>query len=104
MQQKSYVIGLLQAVGVTIYCLLVSLVFSLLRRMPVDPPALLTMSFMLLFLVFSASVTGALVFAYPVYLAMNKEIKKALHVLLYTLLFCFIFGGLALFLLFLIVR
>ena len=94
MSKKPWFAGLLQALGVLIYCVIVSGVFQLLKGTTKQPPEFLIASFMLLFLVFSAATTGALVFGYPVYLAMNKEIKKALWVLLSTLAFCVVFGGL----------
>jgi hypothetical protein len=48
---------------------------------------------MLCFFVFSATVTGSLVFGYPLYLALNKDFKKAIAVVLYTLLFSLLLIG-----------
>jgi len=46
---------------------------------------------MLTLLVFSAAITGTLVFGYPVYLVLVKnKIKEALTILAFTLLFTFI--------------
>lgn len=80
-------VGFLQAVGVVLYCFLVGALMRGVVGKFENTPGLLGMVFMLCLLVFSAAVTGSLVFGYPVYLALNKEIKKALSVLLYTLLF-----------------
>lgn len=91
MLKKLYIVGLLQALGVTIYCFIISSLFRFFESSSIEPPSFLGPAFMLLLLVFSAAVTGGLVFGYPVYLAMNKEIKKALQVLAYTLFFCLLF-------------
>ncbi len=87
MTKKLWVVGLAQALGVIIYCGLISGLFQLLEKTSIQPPAFLGMAFMLMLLVFSAAVSGALVFGYPVYLAINKDIKSALRVLLFTFLF-----------------
>ena len=50
-------------------------------------PGLLGIVLMLLLLVFSAAVTGSMVFGYPAFLALNKNIREALRVLAYTLLY-----------------
>ena len=42
---------------------------------------------MLTLLVFSAAVTGSLVFGYPVYLILNKQTKEGVSIFAYTLLF-----------------
>lgn len=92
MPKKLYLVGLLQALGVALYCLFVAGIFSLLENFPEPDKGIMAPAFMLLFLVFSAGVTGATVFGYAVYLTINKEIKKAVQVLLYTFLFCLILG------------
>ncbi len=81
-------IGLLQVLGVLVYCLLISGLFWLMDEyFRSNPPQFVVMFFMLVILVFSAGVTGALVFGYSAYLAMNKRIKEALRVLGFTLLY-----------------
>ena len=92
MSKKPWFIGLAQALGVVVYCLLVSGVFQILQKTDVQPPPLLAPAFMLLFLVFSVAVSGSLVFGYFVYLILNKQIKPALQVLFSTLGFCLLFG------------
>ena len=52
------------------------------------PPTFLNIALVLFLLVFSAAVTGAIIFSYPVCLALNQQIKEALYVFAYTLLFC----------------
>lgn len=91
MSKKPWFIGLMQALGVVIYCILVSGVFQIMQKIDAQPPALLVVAFMLLFLVFSVAVSGSLVFGYFAYLLMNKQIKPALQVLFSTLGFCLLF-------------
>lgn len=54
------------------------------------PPRFLGSLLILVLLVFSAAVTGSIVFGYPAYLALNKRIKEALSILAFTLLYCLI--------------
>lgn len=80
-------VGLLQALGVTVYCTLVGGVFWIFQKFVVAPPQFLGTVLMLILLVFSTAVTGSMVFGYPVYLAINKKTREALTVLAYTLMF-----------------
>lgn len=91
MSKKPWFIGLAQALGVVIYCILVSGVFQLMQKVDVQPPQFLVATFMLLLLVFSVAVVGSLIFGYFAYLLINKQIKPALQVLLSTLGFCLLF-------------
>ncbi len=80
----------LQVFGVAVYCLFISRLFDLLNHIsgPDEEGSMVVRAaFMLILLVFSAAVTGALVFGYPVWLAMNKKIKEALSVLGFTALY-----------------
>lgn len=80
--------GLLQALGVAVYCALVAGLFTILDESFTSiPPVMVMITFMLTLLVMSAAITGSIVFGYPTYLALNKNIKKALHIVAYTLLF-----------------
>ncbi|MFH0779822.1 MAG: hypothetical protein V1928_03085 [Parcubacteria group bacterium] len=81
-------IGFFQALGIAIYCGIVAGIFNLAERFFKDKPdSAFAPALMLTLLVFSAALCGLIVFGYPIYLAMNKDIKKALRVLFYTLLF-----------------
>ena len=80
-------IGFLQAIGISTYCALIALFFYTLSKKP-DPPGFFGFFLMLTLLVFSASITGSLMFGYPIYLALVKnKIKEALTILAYSLLF-----------------
>ena len=78
-------IGFLQALGVVIYCGLISLLFN--GNFQPASPAILTSVVVLLIFVFSAAITGLLVFGYPTYLALQKKFKAALTILGYTLFY-----------------
>lgn len=80
-------IGFLQALGVVVYVALISGVLDILGKSFVQPAAFFTSVAILSLLVFSAAVTGSIVFAYPAYLGLNKRIKEALSVLGFTLLY-----------------
>jgi hypothetical protein len=81
-------IGLLQAIGVIIYCSIIAGFFYLMEKISPEPPMMMTGVALMLFLfVFSAAVTGLLVFGYPAYLAINKNVKEALRVLGFTFLY-----------------
>ena len=87
-KSKLSFIGFLQALSLIIYCSLISGLFRLADNFITGPPVFLTTALMLLLFVFSAAVTGSIVFGYPVYLALNQHIKEALFVFAYTLLYC----------------
>lgn len=81
-------IGLLQALGVIVYCGLVAGFFWSCNKFFVAAPGFWATALMLALLVFSAAVTGSIVFGYPAYLALHQKTKEALTLLGYTLLYC----------------
>lgn len=83
-------IGLVQAVLVLIYVVLVSQFLMATTDIVSRSNDLMVGMFMLLLLVFSAGIAGFLVFGYFAYLLIDKEIKRALAVLGYTFLFLLI--------------
>ena len=85
-------VGLVQSLGVIIYCSIISVLVYFLETFNVNPPEYLGPLFVLLLLVFSAALMGLVVFGYPVYLAFEKKIKRSLQVILWTLLFLIVFG------------
>ena len=83
-------IGLLQAVGVLIYCGLIAVFFFSMSK-TTSQPEFIGFFLILALFVFSAAITGSLVFGYPVYLALVKNrIKEALTILAYTFLYSLI--------------
>jgi len=80
-------IGLLQALGVVIYCALVVGILNFFGKIFFNPPGFFGSVFILVLLVFSAAVSGSIVFGYPAYLALNKKIKEALSVLAFSALY-----------------
>lgn len=84
---KLSLIGFLQALGVVIYCSLIASLFWFFKIFSETPPEFWGTVLMLTLLVFSASVTGSLVFGYSAYLVLNQRIKEALTLLAYTLLY-----------------
>jgi len=86
-KMSSNLIGLFQALGVAIYCALIVGLINLLEKTDVRPPDYVAGIFMLLLLVISASITSLLVFGYPAILALDKDIKRALTIIGYTLLY-----------------
>jgi dipeptide/tripeptide permease len=84
-------IGLLQAIGVIIYCVLIAALLNFLGRAGLEPPGIFGFAAILVILVFSAAVTGSIVFGYPVYLFFkDKKIKEPLLILAFTALYCLI--------------
>jgi len=84
-----YLIGLFQALGVVVYCVLVAEIFNLCGKFFVGQAGFFTSVFVLILIVFSAAVTGSLVFGYPAYLFLKyKKTKEPLSILAYTLLYC----------------
>ena len=88
MKKKQLIkIGLIQAIGVTAYTILISVVLMSFERLDFQPPGLFAPALILILLVFSAALTGALVFGYPAFLALQKKTKEAVYIFAYTLLF-----------------
>ena len=90
---KPSLIGFLQALGVVTYCILISSFFQFGNRFFPKQQDFLLPVLILMLLVFSAAVTGTIVFGYSVYLALNQRIKEALHVFFYTLLYIIVIIG-----------
>ena len=89
-KSKLPLIGFLQALGLIIYCLLIAMFFRLAEKFIQGPPTFINIALVLFLFVFSAAVTGSIVFGYPAYLALNQKIKEALSVFEYTILFCLV--------------
>lgn len=79
-------IGFLQALGVALYCLVVSGLLNSFQSGQTLPQFWGLAIFLLLFVV-SATITGLLVLGYPGYLIFKHKIKRALSVFAYTLAF-----------------
>ncbi|MCD4760745.1 hypothetical protein K8R42_02490 [bacterium] len=86
-KMSAALVGFLQVIGVAIYCSLVALFFWSMGNNVGQSPEFLGIALMLFLLVFSATFCGLLVFAYPAYLIINKQTKKALKILGFTLLY-----------------
>ncbi len=83
-------IGLLQAVGISAYCALIASFFYLMSKTQKEPQ-FFGFFLLLTLLVFSAAVTGSMMFGYPAYLVLVKnKTKEALTILVYSLLFTFV--------------
>ena len=88
---KPSLIGLLQAIGVIAYCVLIAALFNFLGKTAPQPMGLLGFAALLVLLVFSATVTGSMVFGYPAYLFFKEQkIKEPLLILAFTVLFSLI--------------
>lgn len=80
-------VGLLQALGITIYCALIAIFFNFMTKTTAKP-GIFGFFLILNLLVFSAAVTGSIVFGFPAYLAVVKnKIKEALTILAFTALY-----------------
>jgi len=73
---------------VVIYCALVVAIINLFGQIFFAPPGFFGSVLILVLLVFSAAVSGSIVFGYPAYLFLkNKQAKEALSILGFTLLY-----------------
>jgi len=89
MKSNPSLIGLVQAIGVIAYCVLVAAVFNFLGKTMPQSPGIFGFAAMLVILVFSAAITGSIVFGYPAYLFFKeKKTKEPLMILAFTVLFC----------------
>jgi len=88
--------GFLGGVAEAAYVLLVASLLTMLDQlMPKSPEGIIAPLLILLLFVFSAAVSGILVFGYPVYLAFQKRFAEALMTVVTTLITMAIIGILA---------
>jgi len=88
---NSLTLGLIQSLVVFAYCFLVGILFmygdSIFTG---EKAAFVGIAMVLVLLVFSAAIMGLVVFGYPIYFFIQKNIKKALATVGYTVMFTFI--------------
>jgi len=80
-------LGFIQAAGVLVYCGLVAVLINSLDSISLSLTPLIGGSIMLTLLVVSAAITGAIVFGYSIYLALKNNIKEAVYLFLFTILY-----------------
>lgn len=80
-------VGFLQAVGVLFYVGIATGFLRLMGYYFTHDPGFLGVILMLLLLVVSAAITGAIVFGYSAYLVLNQKIKEAIILFGYTVLY-----------------
>jgi hypothetical protein len=91
MKKSPLLIGFLEALGIVIYCVIISGFFLAMEKYWPIPPQFLGITVMLIILVFSAAITGSIVFGYPVLLILKEnKIKEGLSILGYFALFLLI--------------
>ena len=84
---KPYLIGLFQALGISVYCILIVLFFQGMENSSIKVNEIIAGSLILIILVLSAAISALIVFGRPVYLVINKKIREALNILAYTFLY-----------------
>jgi len=82
--------GFLFAAGLFFYVMLVATIMSHAATVFGDKKTLLGPVVFLMLFVFSATISGGLVFGYPAWLFLNGKKKESLKQLFYTILFIFI--------------
>jgi hypothetical protein len=95
-------IAFLQALGAVVYCVLIAGLMWFLDQNFEAPIGFLGISLWLSLLVFSAGVTGSIVFGYPAYLALKQQVKQAVSLAIYTLLYLLAIIAIALIILILV--
>lgn len=84
---KPYLIGLFQALGISVYCILIVLFFQTMENSSIKVNEIIAGSLILIILVLSAAISALMVFGRSVYLVINKKIREALNILAYTFLY-----------------
>lgn len=97
MKSKTFTFGFLSGLGVVIYCASVALLMTFLEnKLSEMGGGTFPIIIMLILLVFSAAISGSLVFGYPAYLFIKKEFRSAIYTLATSLVTIIFFGVLAL--------
>ena len=99
---SSVYLGLVQALAVTLYVTLVSSFINYMGHSNFGSNDFLTAVMMLSLLVFSAALTGLLIFGLPIYLIIDKKVKQALSILGYTFLWLLLIIILVVFIVFVV--
>ncbi len=88
-------VGFGQALGVVLYVsLIVVIINTLFSYIEHQAPEIMMAFMMITLFVFSAGITGSLVFGLPVYFAFSKNnITRAISILAYTFLYLFVVVG-----------
>jgi hypothetical protein len=104
--KKQILYGLATGLMVVVYCSLVATFMFSMESIKLfqEDNTVIAITAILLLMVLSAAVTGALVFAYPAYLFIKKEFKAAIYALASNLATILIAGGIVIFLIFLIFK
>ncbi len=85
------VIALIQALGLSAYIALVaSLMYRIGDLMPTPNSPILGISFMLMLFVLSALVCGSIMLGYPLLLAKEGKIKKAIEIVGFSMIWIFV--------------
>lgn len=84
----SHIIGLMEALGVTFYCVFAAIIMDVLSSssLPIENQTIFGVVF-LLFFILSALITGGMVLGYPIWLFFEKKNhKEAIQVLVFAAL------------------
>ena len=82
---KSFlIVGLLQAVGLAAYCMLVAAFMQALVGAFPRGPSILGVTLLLLLFVFSAVISGSIVLGYPASLVLRGSIREAVYTVVAT--------------------
>jgi hypothetical protein len=88
-------LGILTGIGTVAYCGAVALLMTTMNKIFAEMPGQgLAIVTILLLLVFSAAVTGSLVFGYPAYLFIQKKFKEGIYTVVASLLTIIVLGAL----------
>ncbi|MFA6271895.1 MAG: hypothetical protein WC693_02185 [Patescibacteria group bacterium] len=78
--------GILMGLLESLYVVAVALIMNNMSSMMINVAEIFTAGLMLMLLVFSASISGVLVFGLPIYLFVQKRVKDAIRVMVTTFL------------------
>jgi len=83
--------GFISAASTLVYVAIIAIIFMLMSKMQSVPPEFLGIIFVLSLLVLSAAICGTLVFGMPILLFIDKDFKRGLSFLGYTIVWFAIF-------------
>ncbi|MBI2848512.1 MAG: hypothetical protein HYX88_00050 [Chloroflexi bacterium] len=95
--RRAITLGLLQAIGLTLYCWGVATVLLNAGRWIPRPEPMLAIFFFLVFFVISAVISASIVLGYPAYLALNQRLGQGIKVLTATVAWLVLFLVIAVF-------
>jgi len=84
-QENYWMFGLSAALIEAVYCFFIAVLMNFLNTIIIGPGDIITFLLLLIIMVFSAALSGFLIFGYPIYLVFKKQYQEAIYTILISI-------------------